>query len=554
MKALLVLLMFLPLVLFSQWNDDFSDGDFLSNPSWLGDVDSFEVLNGMLHLNAPANTSESYLAVPSSGAVGGSWEFSIRLDFNPSSSNKLMVYLCSDSANLKSTTQGYFVMIGNTSDEISLYKKKGTQEIELIDGEDAWTNSSSVALKLKVERDALGNFELFADSSAAQNTYQSMGQAFDNEFLYSSYFGILCDYTATRSDKFWLDNFSVSSTEYVDSYPPQLDSFYLVNLNQLALFFDENLDSLFAQNPIHYSLDGLNPSLVECNQNELLLHFPLQFGTGIQSLNFTVTDFYQNALDTTLQFTIEDNYPYGSILFSEIYADESPSFGMPNYEFLELYNSSTDSIYLENWKLADSGDTINLPAFGLVSGAYIILCKTTAESEYSTFGRAKGIPNFPSLNNAGDALVLFNAYGNIVDSLSYKSSWYRNLEDTNGNQKKDGGYSFERRLEADLCSNFYHWYPAIAALGASPGTSNSIEGFAFPQSTVQVDSFFLEMDTTLVIYFREEIPFIQQSNISVYYSTENGTTYNPVEQAFNLPSTNEMYLLVQSLFYTIARV
>ncbi|MCB0510022.1 MAG: lamin tail domain-containing protein, partial [Bacteroidetes bacterium] len=379
MKALLVLLMFLPLVLFSQWNDDFSDGDFLSNPSWLGDVDSFEVLNGMLHLNAPANTSESYLAVPSSGAVGGSWEFSIRLDFNPSSSNKLMVYLCSDSANLKSTTQGYFVMIGNTSDEISLYKKKGTQEIELIDGEDAWTNSSSVALKLKVERDALGNFELFADSSAAQNTYQSMGQAFDNEFLYSSYFGILCDYTATRSDKFWLDNFSVSSTEYVDSYPPQLDSFYLVNLNQLALFFDENLDSLFAQNPIHYSLDGLNPSLVECNQNELLLHFPLQFGTGIQSLNFTVTDFYQNALDTTLQFTIEDNYPYGSILFSEIYADESPSFGMPNYEFLELYNSSTDSIYLENWKLADSGDTINLPAFGLVSGAYIILCKTTAE-------------------------------------------------------------------------------------------------------------------------------------------------------------------------------
>lgn len=534
--------------LFAQWQDGFSDGNFSFGPTWFGDADSFEVLNETLHLNAPASTSESYLVVPSTGAVAGSWEFYLRLDFNPSSSNKLMVYLCSDSANLKSFNQGYFVMIGNSSDEISLYKKRGLQEIELIDGEDGWTNTSSVELKIKVERDAFGTFELFVDSSSSLSAYQSMGQAADSEFLRSSYFGILCDYTATRSDKFWLDDFVVSTTEYVDMYAPILDSFYVVNLNQVELYFNEPIDCFLAQSEVNFSLDGMNPTSIMCSNNSLILNFPFQFGSSSQELSLEVYDLYNNVLDTSFNFIIEDNYSFGSILFSEIYADESPSFGMPNYEFLELYNASEDSIYLENWQLADSGDTIYLPSFGLAADSFIILCKTSAESSYADFGKAKGVPNFPSLNNAGDALLLFNAYGNIVDSLRYSSAWYRNLDDANGNRKKDGGYSFERRLSADLCSNFYHWYPSVAALGASPGTVNSIDNFSFPLSVPRVDSFFLEMDTTLVIYFSEEIPFIQQNNISVSYSYSSATQYNPVEQAFSLPSSKEMYVLVQDPF------
>ena len=52
-------------IVFSQWSDDFSDGDFENNPSWTGNTEHFIVDNGWLRLNAPAAAGTSYLAVAS---------------------------------------------------------------------------------------------------------------------------------------------------------------------------------------------------------------------------------------------------------------------------------------------------------------------------------------------------------------------------------------------------------------------------------------------------------------------------------------------------------
>jgi hypothetical protein len=185
---------------FSQFTDDFSDGDFTNNPVWSGGIGSFEVDAAFqLHLNDTV-ANVSYLATESNAIENGSWEFDVQMDFSPSTSNFSKIYLVADEQNLSNNLNGYFVKIGGqsgTSDDVSLYVQNGTDGL----------SANSPNLKVKVTRDAVGNWELFLDTAGV---YFSEGNAFDDTFLDANYFGVYCKYTITRADKFWFDNFIVS--------------------------------------------------------------------------------------------------------------------------------------------------------------------------------------------------------------------------------------------------------------------------------------------------------------------------------------------------------
>src|SRR5690606_17531739 len=94
---------------FAQFSDDFSDGDFTSNPTWQGQTSNFEIdgLN-QLHLLAPAVDDTSYLSVATTNINNTTWDFFVRMDFNPSSTNYSRIYLVSDNFNLKASLNGYY--------------------------------------------------------------------------------------------------------------------------------------------------------------------------------------------------------------------------------------------------------------------------------------------------------------------------------------------------------------------------------------------------------------------------------------------------------------
>ena len=122
---------------FSQFADDFSDGNFTNNPIWLGNIENFEVDTSFkLRLN-DSITNTSYLSTSSQAIINGSWEFEIKLDFDPSTSNYAKVYLTSDEQDLSGDLNGYFVKIGGESgavDDVSLYAQNGTSTTKIING------------------------------------------------------------------------------------------------------------------------------------------------------------------------------------------------------------------------------------------------------------------------------------------------------------------------------------------------------------------------------------------------------------------------------------
>ena len=164
-KSLKFILCFLLIAPFSfaQVNDNFNDGDFTVNPIWSeGSVADFKDTLGMLRSNNLVASSSFYISTPSSLALDAQWEFFVNLKFATSSTNYVDIYLLADNANLTSgTLNGYFVRVGNTTDEIYLYKMVGGIPTKIIDGADGIVSSSSNNLiKIKVVRDVNNLFTL----------------------------------------------------------------------------------------------------------------------------------------------------------------------------------------------------------------------------------------------------------------------------------------------------------------------------------------------------------------------------------------------------------
>jgi hypothetical protein len=271
MRYYLTLLLFVVSQLASaQFSDDFTDGDFTSSPTWGGMTSNFEVIsNDTLHLNAPAIDDTSYLSVPTTNIIT-TWDFFVRLDFNPSSSNLARIYLVANNADLTASLNGYFILVGNTSDEISLYRQTGTTVTEILDGLDGTVNSDPVNVRIRVTRDASGNWEVFRDITGGY-AFTSEGTILDNTHTATTHFGVWCKYTSTRSTDFYFDNLG---DPYVDALAPTVLSANAISATQVDVQFSEPLDPATAETESNYSvnnsiglpslatLDGTDPSLV----------------------------------------------------------------------------------------------------------------------------------------------------------------------------------------------------------------------------------------------------------------------------------------------------
>lgn len=204
--------------LLAQLQDNFSDGDFSNDPRWSGDDSLFAVSSGQLQLQAPASAGIAYLSVASTAINDASWEFTVTLQFNPSGSNYVRVYLTSDQPDLSGALNGYFILIGGTPDEISLYKQNGTATLKVIDGDDGRVNLQQVTVKVKATRDVSGNWALYSDVGMT-GSYTPEGVVRDQEHTSSAFSGVLCRYSATRSDQIYFDDIVITGDPYLPPPP-----------------------------------------------------------------------------------------------------------------------------------------------------------------------------------------------------------------------------------------------------------------------------------------------------------------------------------------------
>lgn len=140
-----------------------------------------------------------------------------------------------------------------------------------------------------------------------------------------------------------------------------------------------------------------------------------------------------------------------------------PGSGEP--EWVELFNPSDSSVDLAGWVLHDRTSARPVITEGsLPSGGYVVVTRDTA-----TLRSRRNPPgplielSLPSLNNAGDDIVLRDADGRMVDSVPYRSSW--------GGSQEGSLERIDHRVGSPEPTN---WGSSIDSSGATPGRKNSL--------------------------------------------------------------------------------
>ena len=542
MRAVTFLFLLLTSLVSAQVTDNFTDGDFTAAPVWSGNVADFTVVSGQLRSNSSTASYGFHLSTPSITASNAQWELYINLQFPTSSANYTDIYLMSDSANLESTTHsGYFVRIGNTTDEISLYKRTSGTNLEIIDGLDGQTNLSNNLIKIKVTRDASNLWTLKRDLTGTGSSYFTEGSVTDATITTSSYFGIFIQQsTATFHLKHFYDDIYVGPI-ILDLTAPSIVSSTVISSTQVDVLFNENVELTTSQTLTNYSADnGLgNPSVATRDATNLsLVH--LTFATSFTSalLNtltvINVQDLSANAITTaTTTFTYIAPVVAGfkDIIINEIYADPSPTVALPAVEFIEIHNRSGSTFNLNGWKFTDGSSTGTLGSYILSPGQYLILCPIADTALFTPFGNKMGLSSFPSLNNTGDNLKILDNTLAVIDSVNYLDTWYQDAI------KDDGGWTLEliNPNAPAGCPVASNWIASTNTAGGTPGMLNSVFSVAADVTFPTIASVTVVDSTHITVCFSEALD-ASQINSTANYSISAGIG-NPLTCAANLSLT-----------------
>jgi hypothetical protein len=108
-----------------------------------------------------------------------------------------------------------------------------------------------------------------------------------------------------------------------------------------------------------------------------------------------------------------------------------------------------------------------------------------------------GVTSFPSLNNAGDSIILKDDNGVFIDYLVYTDDWYQD------DVKKDGGYSLELINPLDPCSDGDNWTASTWIMGGTPGLVNSVYNITPDTDSPNITQLIALAPNYLEVYFDE---------------------------------------------------
>lgn len=472
------------LTAFSQLQSDFNDSD-LSN--WAGDIDHF-VVNQNFELQLMAESAgRSVIYTPVSFPDSLIWNIDVKLSFSPSTSNSLKVLLAAETPDIVSGT-AYVLEVGESgSDDAIQFVKYEDGNPTLIASGITGNVASAFELRLTLEKQSDDMWILRTTDLNSQATEEEFMVLFqEDNIMQMNFFGLICEYTSSRTDLFAFDNVKIEAI-VPDIEGPQLLSFELAAEDKIVLHFDEALDPASAKIVSNYQMSGgVTISSVVYDDTEssslcIVLGQKLLSGVSYLLTLSDIEDVFGNRM-TQQSIPIELIVPPspGDLLINEILFDPYSE----GEDFVEVINAGSKTLQLEGLIIRNADkdeDEIINNSLILKSGEIVAFTEdvTAQNAIYNPPDTARiEFQDIPSFNNSdGNISLLININGQdvLLDSFDYKEDMHLSLiSDTEG-------VSLERISLISSSNDINNWTSSAASnLYATPGYANSSRSNPMP--------------------------------------------------------------------------
>lgn len=309
-----------------------------------------------------------------------------------------------------------------------------------------------------------------------------------------------------------------------DNTPPDIETLSIINDSTFILTFTERINPDSAENPDNYEI-ALNTKAVQGENDFFVATFlepdsvKLVVKGGIPNTpsggDITVynqADIFGNinpSISRSFQYIQTETAEPGDVFINEFVYDPPGSLT----EFVEIYNPTDKAFNLKGWTLIDnSGNEVVLtnedfffrktePTSGFPDNPYIILTPDSSISVGQPNRRVVLGSRFPTLNNTTDAIVLKNAEGVTLDSLTYTQDW--------------GGdeLSLERRSVSVTGQFQENWGDSPSAQFATPSEPNLVSQ---DNTAPTLENAFALNNTSVTLVYNERLEESAAQNVSNY--------------------------------------
>lgn len=155
-------------------------------------------------------------------------------------------------------------------------------------------------------------------------------------------------------------------------------------------------------------------------------------------------------------------------LITEIMADPTPVAGLPEAEYIELYNPAGSEFSLAGCRLRMGTHVLVLPSLPLTPYGYIIICDAADAPLFAGRGPVAAVTSMPAVVNTGGTLTLESAGGQVLHTVTYSDRWYGSTA------LASGGRSLEMIDPGNRCGRAENWHTSVDPEGGTPGKANSV--------------------------------------------------------------------------------